>query len=185
MVWLLVVGNQLHWGVAWHRFLAFFKIFLQRNPDGAPALGKLPTIDLDETVGVGTAQDVPWTMLLDAATCTECGRCQEQCPAWNTNKPLSPKKFITDVRDAALDNASTMYDGVDVLKLVGTAVTGDELWSCTNCGACVEQCPVDIEHIDHVANLRRFQVLAESDFPLRAHWHVQKPGGERQPVGPQ
>lgn len=165
MVWLLVVGNQLHWGVAWHRFLAFFKIFLQRNPDGAPALGKLPTIDLDETVGVGTAQDVPWTMLLDAATCTECGRCQEQCPAWNTNKPLSPKKFITDVRDAALDNASTMYDGVDVLKLVGTAVTGDELWSCTNCGACVEQCPVDIEHIDHVANLRRFQVLAESDFP--------------------
>ncbi|MDO4685189.1 MAG: (Fe-S)-binding protein [Corynebacterium sp.] len=158
MVWLFVVGQQLHWGVAWHRFLAFFNIFLQRNPDGRPALGALPTIDLDDSLGVGTIADAPWKMLLDAATCTECGRCQELCPAWNTGKPLSPKKVITDLRDAALD-------GVDVLQLVGNTIAEDELWSCTNCGACVEQCPVDIEHIDHVANLRRFQVLAESEFP--------------------
>lgn len=158
MVWLFVVGQQLHWGVAWHRFLAFFNIFFQRNPDGAPALGKIPTIDLEETQGVGTIADASWKMLLDAATCTECGRCQELCPAWNTNKPLSPKKLITDIRDSALE-------GTDVLQLVGNTILEDELWSCTNCGACVEQCPVDIEHIDHVANLRRFQVLAESEFP--------------------
>ncbi|MDO5076767.1 MAG: (Fe-S)-binding protein [Corynebacterium sp.] len=158
MVWLFVVGQQLHWGVAWHRFLAFFNIFFQRNPDGRPALGALPSIDLEVNQGVGTLADASWKLLLDAATCTECGRCQELCPAWNTQKPLSPRKVITDLRDAALE-------GTDVLKLVGNTIAEDELWSCTNCGACVEQCPVDIEHIDHVANLRRFQVLVESEFP--------------------
>ena len=190
MVWLVVVARNLTWGVAWHRFLAFFNIFFQRNPDGAPALGKVPplydgtteltidTIEEDSSLGTGRLQDASWKMLLDAATCTECGRCQTQCPSWNTGKPLSPKLFVTDIRDAAVANASylqdpdtfatdTTYSDVDLLKLVGESnvIHPDVLWSCTNCGACVEQCPVDIEHIDHVMNLRRFQVLAESDFP--------------------
>lgn len=190
MVWLVVVARNLTWGVAWHRFLAFFNIFFQRNPDGAPALGKvlplydgtteltIDTIEEDSSLGTGRLQDASWKMLLDAATCTECGRCQTQCPSWNTGKPLSPKLFVTDIRDAAVANASylqdpdtfatdTTYSDVDLLKLVGESnvIHPDVLWSCTNCGACVEQCPVDIEHIDHVVNLRRFQVLAESDFP--------------------
>ena len=190
MVWLVVVARNLTWGVAWHRFLAFFNIFFQRNPDGAPALGKvlplydgtteltIDTIEEDSSLGTGRLQDASWKMLLDAATCTECGRCQTQCPSWNTGKPLSPKLFVTDIRDAAVANASylqdpdtfatdTTYADVDLLKLVGESnvIHPDVLWSCTNCGACVEQCPVDIEHIDHVVNLRRFQVLAESDFP--------------------
>ena len=190
MVWLVVVARNLTWGVAWHRFLAFFNIFFQRNPDGAPALGKvlplydgtteltIDTIEEDSSLGTGRLQDASWKMLLDAATCTECGRCQTQCPSWNTGKPLSPKLFVTDIRDAAVANASylqdpdtfatdTAYSDVDLLKLVGESnvIHPDVLWSCTNCGACVEQCPVDIEHIDHVVNLRRFQVLAESDFP--------------------
>ena len=190
MVWLVVVARNLTWGVAWHRFLAFFNIFFQRNPDGAPALGKvlplydgtteltIDTIEEDSSLGTGHLQDTSWKMLLDAATCTECGRCQTQCPSWNTGKPLSPKLFVTDIRDAAVANASylqdpdtfatdTTYSDVDLLKLVGDSnvIHPDVLWSCTNCGACVEQCPVDIEHIDHVVNMRRFQVLAESDFP--------------------
>ena len=190
MVWLVVVARNLTWGVAWHRFLAFFNIFFQRNPDGAPALGKvlplydgtteltIDTIEEDSSLGTGHLQDASWKMLLDAATCTECGRCQTQCPSWNTGKPLSPKLFVTDIRDAAVANASylqdpdtfatdTTYSDVDLLKLVGESnvIHPDVLWSCTNCGACVEQCPVDIEHIDHVVNMRRFQVLAESDFP--------------------
>lgn len=190
MVWLVVVARNLTWGIAWHRFLAFFNIFFQRNPDGAPALGKVPplydgkteltidTIEEDSSLGTGRLQDASWKMLLDAATCTECGRCQTQCPSWNTGKPLSPKLFVTDIRDAAVANASylqdpdtfatdTTYSDVDLLKLVGESnvIHPDVLWSCTNCGACVEQCPVDIEHIDHVVNMRRFQVLAESDFP--------------------
>lgn len=190
MVWLVVVARNLTWGVAWHRFLVFFNIFFQRNPDGAPALGKvlplydgtteltIDTIEEDSSLGIGRLQDASWKMLLDAATCTECGRCQTQCPSWNTGKPLSPKLFVTDIRDAAVANASylqdpdtfatdTTYSDVDLLKLVGESnvIHPDVLWSCTNCGACVEQCPVDIEHIDHVVNMRRFQVLAESDFP--------------------
>ncbi|AKK04101.1 (Fe-S)-binding protein [Corynebacterium epidermidicanis] len=180
MVWLFVVGRQLQWGVAWHRFLAFFNIFFQRNADGSNALGELPpmrsgekTLTLDntdpeeDTLGVGTLADASWKMLLDVTSCTECGRCQEQCPAWHTEKPLSPKLLITSLRDAALPEFDRSHEGVDVLKLVGAGapVEPDVLWSCTNCGACVEQCPVDIEHIDHVANLRRFQVLAESEFP--------------------
>ena len=190
MVWLVVVARNLTWGIAWHRFLAFFNIFFQRNPDGTPALGKvlplydgtteltIDTIEEDSSLGTGRLQDASWKMLLDAATCTECGRCQTQCPSWNTGKPLSPKLFVTDIRDAAVANASylqdpdtfatdTTYSDVDLLKLVGESnvIHPDVLWSCTNCGACVEQCPVDIEHIDHVVNLRRFQVLAESDFP--------------------
>ncbi|MCX7542976.1 heterodisulfide reductase-related iron-sulfur binding cluster [Corynebacterium sp. P5848] len=193
-IWLFVVGRQLSWGVAWHRITAFFTIFLQRNADGAPALGALApmvsrgeqvTLDsVDELdpdadpIGTGTLRDASWKMLLDATTCTDCGRCQEQCPAWNTAKPLSPKLLMTDLRDAMVTNspylldpslldADTSHDGVDVLKLVGEGHTiePDVLWSCTNCGACVEQCPVDIEHIDHIANMRRFAVLAESEFP--------------------
>ncbi|MCK7661750.1 (Fe-S)-binding protein [Corynebacterium antarcticum] len=193
-IWLFVVGRQLSWGVAWHRVTAFFTIFLQRNADGAPALGALApmvsrgekvTLDsVDELdpdtdpIGTGTLRDASWKMLLDATTCTDCGRCQEQCPAWNTAKPLSPKLLMTDIRDAMVTNspylldpslleADTSHDGVDVLKLVGEGRTiePDVLWSCTNCGACVEQCPVDIEHIDHIANMRRFAVLAESEFP--------------------
>ncbi|MDO5097502.1 MAG: heterodisulfide reductase-related iron-sulfur binding cluster [Corynebacterium sp.] len=181
MVWLVVVARNLNWGVAWHRFLAFFNIFFRREPDGGKALGKLPPLvshgevvtleSLEESeeepqLGVGTLADAPWKMLLDVASCTECGRCQEQCPAWHTDKPLSPKLLVQDLRDAAVEKPAYLAD-VDVLKLVGEGLTisPDVLWSCTNCGACVEQCPVDIEHIDHVANLRRYQVLAESEFP--------------------
>ncbi|QGU01171.1 succinate dehydrogenase/fumarate reductase iron-sulfur subunit [Corynebacterium kalinowskii] len=171
MVWLFVVGRQLRWGVAWHRFLAFFTLFFSRKP-GEKSLGELAPMmsngkaltlenadpDVDK-LGVGTLADAPWKMLLDVSACTDCGRCQEQCPAWNTEKPLSPKLLVTGIRDAI------PHQDLDVLKLVGSAVDPDALWSCTNCGACVEQCPVDIEHLDHVTNLRRFQVLAEADFP--------------------
>ncbi|MCS4536008.1 (Fe-S)-binding protein [Corynebacterium sp. HS2168-gen11] len=192
MIWLIVVAHNIHWGVAWHRFLAFFTILFGRYPTRAKALGALPPLvsagknvtienfdDFEDepTLGVGKLHDAPWKMLLDSTTCTECGRCQEQCPAWHTEKPLSPKMLMTDIRDAAVRHSrylddpetfavDTSHAGVDVLKLVGEhAVSAEALWSCTNCGACVEQCPVDIEHIDHIANLRRYQVLSESAFP--------------------
>ncbi|MCQ9371432.1 (Fe-S)-binding protein, partial [Corynebacterium sp. 35RC1] len=166
MLWLAVVGRRITWGVAWHRILAFFNLFFQRNPTGEKALGKLTpmvskgreltleTVDDEDVLGVGLREHAPWKMLLDTATCTECGRCQDQCPAWHTEKPLSPKLLVTDLRDVLLDPEGS--------KLV---TNEDALWSCTNCGACVEQCPVDIEHIDHVANMRRYQVLTESEFP--------------------
>ncbi|HRW18316.1 MAG TPA: (Fe-S)-binding protein [Dermatophilaceae bacterium] len=164
----------------------------------------------DDVMGVGKVEDFTWKGLLDFATCTECGRCQSQCPAWNTDKPLSPKVLIMTLRDHSLAKApyllatSAAEKGADgepteatlggipeaakteaARPLVGPqddetahvgehGVTGegvvpfDMLWSCTTCGACVEQCPVDIEHVDHIVDMRRYQVLMESAFPEEA-----------------
>jgi Fe-S oxidoreductase len=171
MSWFIVVASNLRMGVAWHRFLAPFNIFFKRNVDAAPTLGALPEmlskgapIDFedpkeDDVFGIGKAADISWKGLLDMASCTECGRCQSQCPAWHTVKPLSPKLLIMAMRDHAL--AKVPSDK----PIVGETISPDVLWSCTTCGACVNECPVDIEHIDHIVNMRRFQVLVESEFP--------------------
>jgi Fe-S oxidoreductase len=157
-------------GVAWHRFLAPFNIYFKRNP-GEVTLGALPEMlshgkpinfedpKEDDVFGIGKAADISWKGLLDMASCTECGRCQSQCPAWHTEKPLSPKLLIMAMRDHALAKVP------DDKPIVGNAISSDILWSCTTCGACVNECPVDIEHVDHIVNMRRFQVLVESEFP--------------------
>ena len=170
-LWFIVISSDLTMGVAWHRFLAPFNIFFKRNLDSKPALGPLPEmishgkpIDFedpkeDDIFGIGKSADISWKGLLDMASCTECGRCQSQCPAWHTDKPLSPKLLIMAMRDHALTKV-----GSDE-PIVGSVISPEVLWSCTACGACVEECPVDIEHIDHIVNMRRFQVLVESEFP--------------------
>ena len=179
MVWFIVIAANLTMGVAWHRFLAFFNLFFKRNPTSENALGPLPEMlshgspinfedpKEDDVFGIGTAADISWKGLLDMSTCTECGRCQSQCPAWHTEKPLSPKLLIMAMRDHAL--AKLPADKPIETKIVGNAhenaISLDVLWSCTTCGACVEECPVDIEHVDHIVNMRRFQVLVESEFP--------------------
>jgi Fe-S oxidoreductase len=179
MAWFIVVGINLTMGIAWHRFLAFFNIFFKRNPSKLNALGPLPVMlshgseinfedpKEDDLFGIGTAADISWKGLLDMSTCTECGRCQSQCPAWHTEKPLSPKLLIMAMRDHALAKVGT--EAASATKIVGNAhenaISLDVLWSCTTCGACVEECPVDIEHVDHIVNMRRFQVLVESEFP--------------------
>jgi len=171
MAWFIVIASNLTMGIAWHRFLAFFNIFYKRNSDGTNSLGALPEmlshgkpVDFedpkeDDVFGLGTRSDISWKGLLDMTTCTECGRCQSQCPAWHTEKPLSPKLLIMAMRDHALANIPK--EG----PIVGETISPDVLWSCTTCGACVNECPVDIEHIDHIVNMRRYQVLVESEFP--------------------
>ena len=173
MTWFIVIASNLTMGVAWHRFLAPFNIFFRRNADGKSSLGALPEMlshgevvnfedpKDDDVFGLGTRADITWKGLLDMTSCTECGRCQSQCPAWHTEKPLSPKLLIMAMRDHAF--AKT----VETEAMVGedAAITSDILWSCTSCGACVNECPVDIEHIDHIVNMRRYQVMVESDFP--------------------
>ena len=179
MVWFITIGLNLTMGVAWHRFLAFFNLFFKRNPTSENALGPLPVMishgkeinfedpKEDDVFGIGSAADMSWKGLLDMSTCTECGRCQSQCPAWHTEKPLSPKLLIMAMRDHALAKVGT--EAATTTKIVGNAhenaISLDVLWSCTTCGACVEECPVDIEHVDHIVNMRRFQVLVESEFP--------------------
>jgi Fe-S oxidoreductase len=129
--------------------------------------------DDDTKIGRGAIEDFTWKGLLDFATCTECGRCQSQCPAWNTGKPLSPKLLIMNLRDHALERAPYLLSPEPApadrpLVGVGGVIEPDVLWSCTTCGACVEQCPVDIEHVDHIVDMRRYQVLIESEFPTEA-----------------
>jgi Fe-S oxidoreductase len=172
MLWFIVIASNLTMGIAWHRFLAFFNIYYKRNID-QPALGALPEMLShgkpvnfedpadDDVFGLGTRGDISWKGLLDMTSCTECGRCQSQCPAWHTDKPLSPKLLIMAMRDHAMAKV------VDTENLVGekAPISMDVLWSCTSCGACVNECPVDIEHVDHIVNMRRFQVLVESEFP--------------------
>jgi Fe-S oxidoreductase len=211
MTWAIVIALNVTMGVAWHRFLAFPNIFFKRSGGTRPALGALrPMISngapLDfeqadpekDVFGVASVEQFTWKGLLDFTTCTECGRCQSQCPAWNTGKPLSPKLLVLSLRDHAYAKAPYLMAGggltmtgeekasaeqlvgVNVLAmaesqrpLVGDAAAGgvidpDVLWSCTTCGACVEQCPVDIEHVDHIVDMRRYQVMIESNFPPEA-----------------
>ena len=110
--------------------------------------------------GMARAGDMTWKQMLDTMSCTECGRCQEVCPAYNTGKALSPKLLIMAMRDNLLSGASA--------PIVPTAVTDDIVWDCVTCGACVRECPVDIEHIDHVIDLRRNLVMVKSRFPEEA-----------------
>jgi Fe-S oxidoreductase len=210
LFFLLIVLHSKHL----HIFLAPINVTFKRLPDG---LGPLLPMESggkpinfedpseDDVFGRGKIEDFTWKANLDFATCTECGRCQSQCPAWNTAKPLSPKLVIMDLRDhwmakapyilgektaeplEGLDLETVKEEGHHVPEsgfgripghgpeqaarpLVGTAEQGgvidpDVLWSCVMCGACVEQCPVDIEHIDHIVDMRRYQVMMESEFP--------------------
>jgi len=216
---LLLVLNSKHL----HIFIAPINVLYSRRPNG---LGPLLPIYVgdekldfedpqdDASFGVGRIDDFQWKGLLDMATCTECGRCQDQCPAWVTGKPLSPKLMIMDLRDhlfasapyllatAAKGNPDPMgerneealakvgatigaevqrplvgsregmehketdgYDAVGHRSHDGPVIDEDALWSCTTCGACVQQCPVDIEHIDHFIDMRRNMVMVESNFP--------------------
>ncbi|MCT2589666.1 (Fe-S)-binding protein [Streptomyces sp. N2-109] len=214
-IWMIVVSLNTNMGVAWHRFLGFPNIWFKREARGGNALGALQpmtsggkAIDF-ETVfdeeggeethfGVSQVEHFSWKGLLDFSTCTECGRCQSQCPAWNTGKPLSPKLLVMSLRDHAHAKAPYLLAGggkdaegvekataeqlADVpasalaeaeRPLIGTyeengVIDPDVLWSCTTCGACVEQCPVDIEHVDHILDMRRYQVMIESAFPSEA-----------------
>jgi len=213
-----------------HIFLSIPNVAYARRPRALGALlpvysGGQP-VDFedpgeDDLMGVGKVEDFTWKGLLDFGTCTECGRCQSQCPAWNTDKPLSPKLLIMSLRDHALAKAPYLLAGgahdeeptgipeaaraeaqrplvgpaddetaaVDEHGVSGLGVVPfDMLWSCTTCGACVEQCPVDIEHVDHIVDMRRHQVLMESAFPeeagimLRNLEHAGDPWGRGAPM---
>ncbi|WNG93256.1 heterodisulfide reductase-related iron-sulfur binding cluster [Mycobacterium sp. ITM-2016-00318] len=220
LIFLLIVLHSKHL----HIGLAPLNVTFKRLPNG---LGPLLPVEYngeridfedppeDAVLGRGKIEDFTWKGYLDFTTCTECGRCQSQCPAWNTGKPLSPKLVIMNLRDHLFAKAPYILDGKETplentpegglgeevrgekhseehshehvpesgferimgsgpaqatRPLVGTLEQGgvidpDVLWSCTTCGACVEQCPVDIEHIDHIVDMRRYQVMMESEFP--------------------
>jgi Fe-S oxidoreductase len=110
--------------------------------------------------GVATAGDLTRKEVLDAFSCTECGRCQDACPAYATGKVLSPKLVIMGVRDQLFEQSDA--------PIVGNGVPEEMIWDCVTCGACVEACPVSIEHIDHIVDLRRSRVMVDAQFPVEA-----------------
>ena len=119
--------------------------------------------------GIGTVEDLTWKQMMDAFSCTECGRCQDACPAYFTGKTLSPKLVIMGVRDHLFEEGPKALAGDYEGPLVASTAQLEEMaWDCVTCGACVEACPVNIEHIDHIVDLRRHLVMVESRFPSEA-----------------
>ncbi|QBR93165.1 (Fe-S)-binding protein [Nocardioides euryhalodurans] len=201
LVFLVIVLNSKHL----HIFVAPLNVMFKRQPVAlgaarpltsggkAVTLDDLEDMDEDTKLGIGSIEDFSWKGMLDFATCTECGRCQDQCPAWNTEKPLSPKMLIMNMRDHAFHIGSYLQadqakrdsmleadpelaaeveralvgatEGEAWHPTGGAVIDPDVLWSCVTCGACVQQCPVDIEHVDHIIDMRRHQVLVENNFP--------------------
>jgi len=219
LIFLVIVLNSKHL----HIGAAPVNVYTSRRPnalgpllpiyyDGAPVNFEDPPDDA--TFGKGHIGDFTWKNYVDFMACTECGRCQSQCPAWNTGKPLSPKLMIMNLRDTMFAQAPYLmaaegkhpglgemheealasvspevkaeverpfigprdgseHSADDGYTFDGHRTTGadlpiidqDALWACTTCGACVNQCPVDIEHIDHFVDMRRNQVMIATEFP--------------------
>ena len=219
VLFLLIVLNSKHL----HIGAAPVNVYTSRRPnalgpllpimyDGKPVNFEDPPDDA--TFGKGHIADFTWKNYVDFMACTECGRCQSQCPAWNTEKPLSPKLMIMDLRDTMFAQAPYLmaakgahpglgefdekaleglspevreeverpfigpregsehsaddgytFDGHRTAGAELPIISEEALWSCTTCGACVNQCPVDIEHIDHFVDMRRNQVMIATEFP--------------------
>lgn len=142
------------------------KLMLDPNADpyAAPADGAVP-----DKFGASDAIDLNWVQLLNAYTCTECGRCTSECPANQTGKLLSPRKIMMDTRDRLEEigkninkNGSFQEDGN---QLLDNYITREELWACTSCNACVDACPVDIDPLSIIMDMRQYLVMEESAAP--------------------
>jgi Fe-S oxidoreductase len=130
------------------------------------ARGRIRPMEFDENAeffGAKNIQDLSWKQLLDGITCVECGRCTEQCPATNTGKPLDPRLIMKHLKTGFAE--LTTLPEAERRQLTGGIVSADELWSCTTCGACMEACPLYIEHIPAIVDMRRYLALTEGSFP--------------------
>lgn len=196
LVWLPMTKH-------FHVASSFFNVYLRK----LEPRGTLPSMDLeaeDATFGLRTLADLSWKDILDGLTCTECGRCQDACPAYATGKPLNPKALIMGVRELTAEaeiglhlvpsssmgrargpaKHDSLKPGVAALPLVDHAISFEAVWDCVTCGACVEACPLLIEHVDKIVGIRRNLVLEESRFPpelaasFRAMENQQNPWGQ-------
>ena len=148
------------------------EVKLMMDPDADPYA--VPTEEEDASVpdkfGASDVGDLNWVQLLNAYTCTECGRCTSSCPANLTGKELSPRKIMMDTRDRLEEvgknidaNNGTFVD--DGKQLLNDYITPEELWACTSCNACVEECPVNIDPLSIIMDMRRYLVMEESAAP--------------------
>lgn len=136
--------------------------------------GALAPVNLEEaeSFGVGKIEHFTWKQLLDLDACTNCGRCQDRCPAYLTDKPLTPRKLIQNLKSHWLEKSELLLHKAgkgnndnDTKALIGDVITEDEIWSCTTCRACQDICPVFIEHIDKIVDMRRNLVLEQAKVP--------------------
>ncbi|TMD65170.1 MAG: 4Fe-4S dicluster domain-containing protein [Chloroflexi bacterium] len=171
-----------------HIIVAIPNIFFRKLPPRAGA--QLAPIDLEhaEHYGVSSVTQWSWKNLLDLYSCTECGRCQEQCPAFLTGKPLNPKMIIVDARENLYKTvrdapAEQRRDKPAPQKLIGEAIKEDEIWACVTCGACQQECPVLIEHVPKIVDMRRSLVLEESRFPKEAQGALRSIETQGNPYG--
>src|SRR5438128_1214978 len=171
-----------------HIIVAIPNIFFRKLP---PRIGaQLSPIDLEhaEHYGVSAVTQWSWKNLLDLYSCTECGRCQEQCPAFLTGKPLNPKMIIVDARENLYQTvrdapAEQRREAPATQKLIGDAIKEDEIWACVTCGACQQECPVLIEHVPKIVDMRRSLVLEESRFPKEAQGALRSIATQGNPYG--
>ena len=161
-----------------HLLATPFNVFFQRSAEQPKAaLPLIPDIEgrfeREENVGVSKVSQFTWKQLLDGYACTECGRCNSVCPALNTGKPLWPKEIILGVKEQLFADGGLMLVGQydtpaqeERIPLVGGRIADESLWACTSCGACVEVCPVNIDHVTKIVDMRRHLVMEEEGrFP--------------------
>ena len=180
---LLVFLNYLPYSKHLHVIVSLPNTFLS-NTSGPGVIGAMKPMDLEaetEQFGASDVQHLTWKNLLDGYSCTECGRCTSVCPANITGKPLSPRKIVINTRERLSEVAPAIVGGTDVVaqplfgdarleltpdrRLTDTYITEEELWACTSCRACVYECPVSIDQLEIINELRRGLVLTESRFP--------------------
>jgi Fe-S oxidoreductase/nitrate reductase gamma subunit len=166
-----IVYVSLYWNRLWHIIIDPINVFFRNlEPRGA-----LVPIDIEtaETFGASKIEDFSWKHLMDLDACTRCGRCQDNCPAYLSGKPLSPKKVIQDLRAHLLERAPILLKskggeenpGTDTKAMIGGVILEDEIWNCTTCFACQEVCPVFIEPMAKVIEMRRNLVLEQAAIP--------------------
>ncbi|OHD69171.1 MAG: hypothetical protein A2W19_06175 [Spirochaetes bacterium RBG_16_49_21] len=163
-----------------HIMISSFNVYFGNLGNESPATKyRLNLIDpaefeVAESFGVSKVEQYSWKHLMDSDACTRCGRCQDNCPAWLTEKPLSPKKVVNDIKDNMDERIPKLMLADDPTTVETTplinetlqhgSVMPDEFWSCTNCGACMEACPVNIEHVQKMIDMRRYKILMEGDM---------------------
>jgi Fe-S oxidoreductase/nitrate reductase gamma subunit len=171
---VLVFLNLLPYSKHFHIITSIPNTYFARL---SPERNTLQPLNLEdestEVFGAADIEHLSWKQMLDGYTCTECGRCSTACPANTVGKTLSPRKIIVDIRRRTEEKAGLLSSGItesaegEVFNktLVHDYITDKELWQCTTCNACVQECPVMIEHVDSIVDMRRNLVLTESEFP--------------------
>lgn len=145
------------------------EVQLMLDPNADPFAAPAPDADAEpQTFGARDVKDLTWKQLMDSYTCTECGRCTSECPANQTGKLLSPRKIVMNVRDRleevgkGIDKEGETFDDG---KSLHNYITAEELWACTSCNACVEACPVNIDPLSVIMEMRRYLVMEKSEAP--------------------